>query len=56
MSENLIHIAMAVHDKTGEYVTHTATTLVSVFMHTQARIQVHLLKWLSLQDKILVFL
>lgn len=43
MSENLIHIAMAVHDKTGEYVTHTATTLVSVFMHTQARIQVHLL-------------
>lgn len=43
MADNMIHICMAVHDKTGHYSKYAAVTLCSVFEKTNANICVHML-------------
>lgn len=41
--DETIHIAFAVYDKTGTYIRHTATSILSIFCNTQSSIHIHLL-------------
>lgn len=43
MEEEIIHIALSLYDKSGDYSRHVGVTLVSIFENTSSKIQVHLL-------------